>query len=472
MDFCRLVTPWNQDCRSVSRPDVFDRHQHIDLSNHPFARVVLTERQIAQRCVSPAVDEQMSALVANVQEILVNGHPVHRIDVLPCQVDPGRMVDQSLEDSPTFHDVLEVDTVFIAVAVRFYVTDPPIPRILLFPILRMLHEIPLVIHPPVDLRQISIGDRVLENEISLKIEKVVGQFLFHYPTTPKTRFWLRIFVSYSPKCEPNREETVNIGIGTFCARRGKKEENLQKILDLAKQAADQNCQLVVSPEFSVNGPWVSYDPDATLEDLRENAEPIPGPTTDRLTAEAARLGIALCVGLAEQGWASKPFNTQVVVNADGIVHKQCKLQPIVSEVPFFRGGGDVSNVFTLADRTLGITICADNGNAVLHERFKEQGADIILAPHAGAIKKWEEPGASWVELISWHRKTRLERYVQKAKHLELAFVYVDAVDPRRNFDDLPDWIHYVSGKSACIDKEGRILSQNAGNEESLITASV
>ena len=265
---------------------------------------------------------------------------------------------------------------------------------------------------------------------------------------------------------------MNLGIATFCARRGEKKQNLQKIIGLAEQAAERGCQLVVFPEFSVNGPWVSYDPGATMEDLLADAEPIPGPTTDWLATEASRLDITLCVGLAEQGWASKPFNTQVVVSADGILHKQRKLQPTVSEVPFFRGGGDESDVFTLGDRTFGTTICADNGQAALHARLKELGADIILAPHAGAIKKWEEPGASWDELVSWHRETRLERYVQNAKRLGLAFVYVDQVDPRENFADLPDWIHYVSGKTAVIDCDGQVLAENAGNEESLIVASV
>lgn len=265
---------------------------------------------------------------------------------------------------------------------------------------------------------------------------------------------------------------MNLGIATFCARRGQKEQNLQKIIEFAEQAAEQNCELVVYPEFSVNGPWVSYDPDATMESLRDDAEPIPGPTTDRLRAEATRLGLALCVGLAEQGWASKPFNTQVVIGADGVLHRQRKLQPTVSEVPFFRGGGDESDVFALGDQTFGITICADNGQAALHTRLKGQGANVILAPHAGAIKKWEEPGASWDALVSWHRDTRLERYVQNAKRLEMAFVYVDQVDPRQGFDDLPEWIHYVSGKSACIDRDGNILAENAGNEESLIVATV
>ena len=196
---------------------------------------------------------------------------------------------------------------------------------------------------------------------------------------------------------------MKLGIVTLCARRGQKEENLGKILRFGEQAAVEGCRLVVFPEFSVNGAWVSYDPEAKAEDLRLDAEPIPGPTTEVLAGHAGRLGIAFCVGLAEKGLASKPFNTQVVVDENGVVHTQRKLQPTVSEIPFFRGGGDFVTAFTLEDRCFGVTICADNGNRAIHELLYEQGARIFLAPHAGAIKKYEEPGASWEELIAWHR---------------------------------------------------------------------
>jgi predicted amidohydrolase len=265
---------------------------------------------------------------------------------------------------------------------------------------------------------------------------------------------------------------MRIGIVTLCARRGRKRENLDKIVRFGEQAAERGCRLVAFPEYSVNGPWLTYDPEARFEDLRMDAEPIPGPATELLRDHARRLGIAFCAGLAERGLLATPFNTQVTVDAGGVLHKQSKLGPTVSEVAFYRGGGDDVKPFTLEGRCFGVTICADNGSDALHDRLYREGARIFLAPHAGAIKKYEEPGGSWEELLAWHRERRLKRYPEIARRLGVTVVYFDAVDPRDRFEDLPEWVHYVSGKSAVFGPDGACLAENRGNEESLITLEV
>jgi predicted amidohydrolase len=94
---------------------------------------------------------------------------------------------------------------------------------------------------------------------------------------------------------------VRIGIVSLCSRRGQKRENLARITRYGEAAAARGCRLVLFPEFSVNGPWVSYDPEARVEDLVRQAEHIPGPATDHLTQHARRLGIAFSVGIAETG---------------------------------------------------------------------------------------------------------------------------------------------------------------------------
>ncbi|MSS73611.1 MAG: hypothetical protein EXS64_19290 [Candidatus Latescibacteria bacterium] len=264
---------------------------------------------------------------------------------------------------------------------------------------------------------------------------------------------------------------MRIGIVTLCARRGQKQENLKKIVRFGEQAAEQGCRLVVFPEYSVNGPWVTYDAGAQAADLRKDAEPIPGPTTDLLTEQARRLGLAFCVGLAEKGLAASPFNTQVTVDAGGVIHKQSKLQPTVSEMAFYRGGGDSVTPFRLEDRCFGVTICADNGSGAIHDLLHRQGARVFLAPHAGCIKKYEEPGKSWEALIAWHRQ-RLMRHRDIAVRLGVSTVYCDLKDPRERFEDLPEWVHYVSGKSAAFGPDGACLAENKGNEESLIVAEV
>jgi predicted amidohydrolase len=265
---------------------------------------------------------------------------------------------------------------------------------------------------------------------------------------------------------------MRIGAVTLCSRRGRNEENLARMVTYGERAAARGCRLVLFPEFSVCGPWVSYDPEAQLPDLIRQSEPVPGPTTDYLIPHARRLGIAFCVGVAEAGLAAKPFNTAVVVDGSGVVHRQRKLQPTVSEVPFFRGGGDDVGVFSLDGSCFGIVICADNGSAKIHDRLYEQGARVFLLPHAGAIKKYENPGDSWEDLLAFHQRDRFNRFPERAARLGVTLVYVDAKDPRQDFSDLPDWPHYVAGKSGVFGPDGDVLAENAGNEESLLVVDV
>ena len=97
---------------------------------------------------------------------------------------------------------------------------------------------------------------------------------------------------------------------------------------------------------------------------------------------------------------------------------------------------------------------------------------MFLAPHAGAIKRYEEPGKSWEELIAWHGERRLKRHRDVAMRLGVTAVYFDLKDPRERFEDLSGWVHYVSGKGAAFGPDGRCVAENKGNEESLVVVEV
>jgi predicted amidohydrolase len=262
---------------------------------------------------------------------------------------------------------------------------------------------------------------------------------------------------------------MRLGLQTFCARRGKKPDNVQRILNFAVKAREAGCDLVAFPEFSVNGPWVTYDPDARLVDLLADAEPIPGPTTDHLQHEAGRLNIALGVGIAERGLAQKPFNAYVIIDNTGIRHVQRKLQPTDSEMAFYRGGGDNISPLEIAGTCIGITICADNENPELHQRWHELGIDLLLEPHYDCIKRFQNAGHSWADLLNFNRHDTLRRRAyEPAQKLGITTAYVDAKDPRKSFNEYPEWPHFVTGKSACYGPQGTLLAENTGNEESLL----
>ena len=266
---------------------------------------------------------------------------------------------------------------------------------------------------------------------------------------------------------------MRIGMVTLCSLRGQKPANLEKIEGFAEQAATANCDLVLFPEFSVHGPWVTYDSGADAAELESESEPIPGPTTDRLARIAGRNGLAIGAGIAERGLAPKPFNAYVIVNGGGVQHVQRKLQPTTSEMDFYRGGGDDMAPFRLGEVSIGVTICADNENPAIHDKLVGLGARVILEPHFDCIKDFQNAGASWDEILDFNQRDTLKRRAEDlAERLGVFALYLDAKDLRGDFDDRPEWPHRVTGRAAVFAPGGELLAANAGNEESLLVVDI
>ena len=266
---------------------------------------------------------------------------------------------------------------------------------------------------------------------------------------------------------------MRIGLVTLCSLRGQIDANLQKIEAFTQQAAAKRCDLVLFPEFSVHGPWVTYDADADPADLERQSEPIPGPSTRRLIQIAATHGLAIGAGIAERGLAPKPFNTYVIVDADGVRHVQRKLQPTTSEMDFYRGGGDDMAPFRLGQISIGVTICADNESPAIHDTLVDLGARVILQPHFDCIKDFQNAGQSWDQILDFNRRDTLKRRAENlAERLGVFALYFDAKDPRAAFHERPHWPHRVTGRSAAFAPGGQLLAANAGNEESLVVVNI
>ncbi len=266
---------------------------------------------------------------------------------------------------------------------------------------------------------------------------------------------------------------MRIGLVTLCSLRGQIDANLQKIEAFTQQASAAGCDLVLFPEFSVHGPWVTYDPNARPADLQRQAETIPGPSTRRLTQVAATHGLAIGAGIAERGLAPKPFNAYVIVDANGVRHVQRKLQPTTSEMDFYRGGGDHMAPFQLGETSIGVTICADNESPAIHDRLVGLGAQVILQPHFDCIKDFQNAGQTWDQILHFNRRDTLKHRAQNlAQRLDVFALYVDAKDPRANFNERPHWPHRVTGRSAAFAPGGQMLAANAGNEEALLVVNI
>jgi hypothetical protein len=86
---------------------------------------VVAEGQVAQRRVPAAVNKEVPAGPAYIEEILVDRQAVDvGVDILFGEAEPGGVVDEFFEDGVAGDDILEIDAVFLTVAMGFYAADP------------------------------------------------------------------------------------------------------------------------------------------------------------------------------------------------------------------------------------------------------------------------------------------------------------------------------------------------------------
>ena len=166
---------------------------------------------------------------------------------------------------------------------------------------------------------------------------------------------------------------------------GQPERVLKAIDQWCEQAVAEKAELVLFPELVIHG--------HCTPNTWALAEPVPdGPSVAALVNVAKRHRVVLCAGMSEKAH-DIVFNTQVLVGPDGYIGKQRKLHLSRDEGFFYKGGRDI-NVFDVGPCKVGIVICYDNQFPEISRVLALRGAEVMLMPHAGRMKMWEENLAS------------------------------------------------------------------------------
>ena len=164
-----------------------------------------------------------------------------------------------------------------------------------------------------------------------------------------------------------------------------KAANVAAAAALVRAAARRGAELVVLPEmFAWRGPRAGED---------VAAEPIPGPTSERLAALARELGIVLVGGslLERSPQAGRYHNTCTVYGRDGtLLGRYRKVHLFDVDIPGHvthresdtKLPGDAVVVVPTDVGTLGLSICYDLRFPELYRRLGAAGAEIVCLPSA------------------------------------------------------------------------------------------
>ena len=179
-----------------------------------------------------------------------------------------------------------------------------------------------------------------------------------------------------------KHKTLPVGL-IQDTNKGGAEENLANIELRVADAAKSGAKLVLLQELH-NGPYFCQHESV---DEFDNAETIPGPSTERLGALAKQHGVVLVSSLFEKRAAGLYHNTAVVFDADGSTAGKYRKMHIPDDPGFYEkfyftpGDMGFEPIDTSVGR-LGVLVCWDQWYPEGARLMALAGAEILLYPTA------------------------------------------------------------------------------------------
>ena len=164
---------------------------------------------------------------------------------------------------------------------------------------------------------------------------------------------------------------------------GDKESMIDKHIKYARQAAEQGVQIMCFQELFY-GPYFCQVQDREYYSF---AEPIPGPTTERMQKLAEETNMVLIVPIYEEDGPGIYYNTAIVVDSDGSYlgkYRKTHLPHLEGfwEKYYFRPGNLGYPVFDTQVGKVGVYICYDRHFPEGARMLGLNGAEMVFIPSA------------------------------------------------------------------------------------------
>lgn len=170
-----------------------------------------------------------------------------------------------------------------------------------------------------------------------------------------------------------------------------KSKNMNRYVEIIGEAASKGTDILVLPEMGLQGyadfglPGGSKAAAEQKQYFVRQSETIPGPSTERIAAEARRHGMYIQLGLAESALGGNIiYNSTALIGPEGLVGVYRKVHNTF-EFPYF-APGEETPVFDTRMGTVASIICYDLCFPELLRSLVLKGADIILMSNAWPMK--------------------------------------------------------------------------------------
>jgi len=241
-------------------------------------------------------------------------------------------------------------------------------------------------------------------------------------------------------------QDIRIAAVSFNSIVNRPDDNLARMDPWVRQAKKQGAQLICFPELTVTG----Y---STRPEIKDSAEPVPGPISRRLQQMARGHQVAILAGMAEKGENGCVYASHLVVTPQEIAGVYRKIHIAPPEQGVF-SPGDAVPVFETAGIKLGIQLCYDAHFPELSTRMALDGADVIFMPHASPR------GTPQQKLSSWMR-----HLTARAFDNGVFIVACNQTGKNRKGLEFP-------GLAVVIGPSGNLLKEKSADGESMLIASL
>ena len=225
---------------------------------------------------------------------------------------------------------------------------------------------------------------------------------------------------------------------------GKVGENRSRIERNLREVARQQARLAVFPECALTG--YAFD---NKDEAFAFAEPIPGPSTDRLAGVCRELDIWAAVGMLERDGEAM-YNACALVGPNGLVAAYRKIHlPFLGVDRFTTPGDRPFAVHDIGGLRVGMSICYDSSFPETTRILMLLGADLVVLP-----TNWPTGAEGTV------------KYLVQCRAMEnhLYYVAVNRIGRERT-------TRYI-GQSRIVNVNGDLLASASQEEQTILFAEI
>ncbi|MDX1395148.1 MAG: nitrilase-related carbon-nitrogen hydrolase [Gemmatimonadota bacterium] len=229
--------------------------------------------------------------------------------------------------------------------------------------------------------------------------------------------------------------------------------NLERATEAITRAARAGAGLVAFPELAVDRFFPQRENDPSAAGL---AEPIPGPTSDRIAAAAREHGVVIVFNMYELAEDGRRYDSSPVFDADGSLLGVTRMVHITEyacfhEQGYYAEGDRGAPVYDTAVGRVGVAICYDRHYPEYMRRLGELGARLVVIPQAGSVGEWPEG-----------------LYEAEVRVAGFQNGYFVALCNRVGREERLTF----AGESFVVDPEGTVIARAASGEETILHAEI